>query len=208
RLRAATGALHVEAERSVVMATLLRGELDRGRYVRLLHALHALYARLETALHRHATHPLIAPLELAPLARTAALAADLDAFEAGRRADGTSSAEPGVPPSLHAYVARLAELDTGWPAGLVAHAYVRYLGDLSGGQRLAPIIARSYGLAPGAGTRFYAFGAPESVKPRTQRLRAALDGLPLDEDTAAALVAEARDAFVRHIRLFDELAVG
>jgi heme oxygenase len=46
------------------------------------------------------------------------------------------------------------------------------------------------------------------VKPRTQRLRAALDGLPLDEATAAALVAEARDAFVRHIRLFDELAVG
>jgi len=140
RLRTATQTLHAEAEGSAVMAALSRGELERCRSVQLLRALHAVYTGLESALARHASHPLIAPLELGTLARADAISADLDAF--------------------------------------------------------------------GVGMRFCAFGPPEAVRPRTQRLHAALDGLDLDDDAAASLVAEARDAFGRHIRLFGELAAG
>jgi heme oxygenase len=42
---------------------------------------------------------------------------------------------------------------------LLAHAYVRYLGDLSGGQIIGGRIKRAYGLKGKEGTAFYDFSA-------------------------------------------------
>ena len=59
------------------------------------------------------------------------------------------------------YVTRIADLaDSSDPSPLLAHAYVRYLGDLSGGQVIRRAIAKAYGVesADSAGTRFYEFG--------------------------------------------------
>jgi heme oxygenase len=202
RLRAATRTMHARAERAGAMALLLRGALDGARYARLVRALHALYGTLEGALERHAAHPAIAPLDAAPLHRADALAHDLAAL----REAGLADARATLPPAALAYVARLAELDAREPVRLVAHAYVRYLGDLAGGQALAPIVERAFGLAHGAATRFYAFGTREAVAARTASLRAALDALPLSPAEADAVVDEALDAFARHVALFEEIA--
>ncbi|HMT20333.1 MAG TPA: methylenetetrahydrofolate reductase, partial [Promineifilum sp.] len=48
-----------------------------------------------------------------------------------------------IVPAGDASRARLAALSASEPAGLVAHAYVRYMGDLSRGQLLREIVARS-----------------------------------------------------------------
>ena len=49
------------------------------------------------------------------------------------------------------------------PELLVAHAYTRYLGDLSGGQQLARVARKAYNLEKGgAGTAFYEFGNIEN----------------------------------------------
>jgi heme oxygenase len=202
RLRASTRSMHVRAERAGAMALLLRGALDGPRYARLVRALQALYGALEGALARHAAHPAIAPLGAAALRRTEALAHDLAAL----RAAGLVDPRAALPPAALAYVARLAELDAGEPVRLVAHAYVRYLGDLAGGQALAPIVERAYALAPGAATRFYAFGARDAVAAQAGALRAALDTLPLSPSEADAIVDEAIDAFARHVALFEEIA--
>ena len=69
------------------------------------------------------------------------------------------------PPQVSAYVQRLEELSSssktlnGVDAGLLlAHAYVRYLGDLSGGQFIRRRIAKVYNLpSTGAGAKFYTF---------------------------------------------------
>lgn len=64
---------------------------------------------------------------------------------------------------MTAYVTRIAQLaSSDEPAPLLAHAYVRYLGDLSGGQVIRRRVAKSYGLdvdgdGDGRGTEFYAF---------------------------------------------------
>ncbi len=202
RLRAATRGAHARAERAGAMAMLLRGTLDGARYARLLRALHALYDALEGALRRHAAHPAIAPLDAPTLFRADALAHDLAAL----RAAGLVDARAAPPATSAAYVARLGQLDARDPVRLVAHAYVRYLGDLAGGQLLAPIVERAYGLAPGAATRFYAFGAREAAAARASALRAALDALPLGPGEADAIVEEALDAFERHVMLFEEIA--
>ncbi len=200
RLRAETSDLHAVTERAGIMPGLLRGQIDRPSYCALLRNLHAIYAALEAALEHHVAHPVVGPVVFPVLFRRAALADDLLALHGRRWADDFA-----LEPAAAGYARRLREIDAAAPALLVAHAYVRSLGDLSGGQVLRGIVARCLGLGGGAGTRFYAFGSAAEVAMHRQSFRAALDGLPADEACAAAIVAEARSAFERHARLFAEL---
>ena len=65
-----------------------------------------------------------------------------------------------APRGLAEYTSRLRALASARdPAPLLAHAYVRYLGDLSGGQVIRRRVARAYGLEDdgGAGVSFYEF---------------------------------------------------
>ncbi|CAN5336470.1 heme oxygenase (biliverdin-producing) [soil metagenome] len=202
RLKTETRTLHTEAERSPFMGELLRGRMAREPYVGLLRNLHAIYAALEPALARHADHAAIAPVLLPGLARTALLQADLDAIHG----DGAWRELVDLQPAAKAYVARLQEIADGDPALLLAHAYVRYLGDLSGGQLLERIVANSMQLAPGEGTAFYGFGDVAHTAALKLDFRAGLGQIVLDDDATDAVVAEAVRAFTLHRRLFDELA--
>lgn len=202
RLREGTWALHTTTERAGIMPALLRGQLPLAVFVQLQRSLLLVYQALEDGLQQQASHPLLAPLGLAPLARCAALQADL-ADLAARLAAPPADAPPA---SAAAYADHLRALAHHQPALLAAHAYVRYLGDLAGGQALGRIARQAYALPDGAGTRFFDFGPPDQVRQLGQGLRTALDALPLDEDSAAALVAEAQWAFAQHARLFEELA--
>ena len=106
--------------------------------------------------------------------------------------------------STAAYVERLHTIGRDAPELLVAHAYVRYLGDLSGGQILRRIVADGMG-APAA---FYQFGSPDNAQALRAAFRQGLDRIELDAETSDAVVAEAVTAFERHLKLFDELAAN
>lgn len=201
RLRAETRDLHTVAERAGIMPALLRGRLDRGAYCALLRNLHAIYAALEPALLRHAVHAAVGPVVFPALFRQAALADDLQALHGDGWAD-----ELPVLPATAAYLQRLRRIDADSPELLVAHAYVRSLGDLSGGQLLSGIVARSLHLPAAAGTRFYDFGPAADVAAHLHAFRSALNALPAGEAAAEGIVAEARAAFERHAQLFEQLA--
>ncbi|MCE9656969.1 MAG: biliverdin-producing heme oxygenase [Burkholderiales bacterium] len=200
RLRAETRELHTLAERSPFMSTLLRGRMDRSAYVALLRNLQAIYAALEPALRRHAAHPALAALHDPALARSESLRDDLAVVDSGARAD-----DPVQPATLR-YVERLRELDAERPELLLAHAYVRYLGDLSGGQLLSGIVARSLGLPSGRGVAFYDFGDADATAALAGTFRHGLATAVIDDEDA--VVAEARLAFEWHRRLFEELAAA
>jgi heme oxygenase len=106
---------------------------------------------------------------------------------------------------MRGYVTRLESLDRDRPALLAAHAYVRYLGDLSGGQMLDRVVRGALGLSGEDGARFFAFGDGARVATAKQSLREALDTLPLGADDADAVVDEAGRAFERHLAMFEEL---
>jgi heme oxygenase len=201
RLREATRELHAEVERAGVMRSLLRGELGRAGYCALLRNLHVLYQPLEQGLMRHATHPALVALVDPVLFRSDGLAQDLASLHGPRWAD-----EIAVVPAARDYAAHLRDLDAAAPLHLAAHAYVRYLGDLSGGQLLASRVTRQLELAAGTGVAFYDFGPAATVAAHAKSLRMALDQLAQDEDEAAALVDEACAAFVRHRQLFETLS--
>lgn len=199
-LRAATRDLHVAAERAGMMPALLRGELARGGYVRLLRNLHALYVSLEQALARPDGHPGVASLRLPGLERADALAADLDALH------GRGWALLPVADATLAYCRRVEQLARSMSERLAAHVYVRYLGDLSGGQILRGVVTRSLELADARGVAFYAFGSDENVRAFKAALIDRLNRVPCNELEASGIVDEARDSFARHIALFEELA--
>jgi heme oxygenase len=200
RLRTATRELHREAERAGLMRALVRGQLSRGDYVGLLRNLHAVYAALEAGLTRHAQHPQLAPLHQPALTRLAPLTCDLELLHGPAWAQAVP-----LQAAATAYVAHLEALALTQPQLLAAHAYVRYLGDLSGGQVLARVVAQALQLAPGHGVAFYDFGPPGQVAALAAQLRRGLDQIAPDAAAADALVDEACAAFTRHRELFEQL---
>lgn len=126
--------------------------------------------------------------------------ADLAHLHAG---DGESDID--VLGSTRAYVRRLREFAATSPVHFIAHHYVRYLGDLSGGQAIGRALADRYALTR-AGTAFYRFD--EIPDPRGYKIayRRRLDTLDLTDQQAALLVDEARRAFRHNTAIFVELA--
>jgi len=210
RLREGTQAEHRLAERGAFVHALLRGQLTRERYAAYLLALWPIYEALESGLRRHAGHPVAGPLALPQLYRCAAIASDLESL---------FDLAPGaarVVPAANAYAERLYRLADAAPSLLVAHAYTRYLGDLSGGQILRRGAARTLGLStdapPGTdGLGFYDFDhclMVDDLDRCKHDIRARLDGLPVDAGQSAAIIGEARWAFVGTAAVFAELLPG
>jgi heme oxygenase len=196
RLPRATRDLHTMTERTGIMPRLLGGRVGRDEYVRLLASLHAIYASLERALADPRVRAL-APLPI--LHRTEALARDL--------ADYGAAPATAVPAPVAAdYAAHVDTLVNTDPLRVAAHAYVRYLGDLSGGQLLRGIVARAGHLPPGRGIAFYELGDPAAVARTKAGIRAILDALPPERHDD--IVAEARAAFERHVELFAAIPAG
>jgi len=201
-LRHGTRALHTEVESSEFMRTLLRGQMQLKAYCLLLRSLHALYASLEAALEASRGHALLAGIHDPRLFRAAALARDLDELHG----PGWSGAI-AVQPAGQAYRLHLQTLASSQPELLLAHAYVRYLGDLSGGQQLNRIVGRSLALPAGlAGLAFYHFGDEAETAALTAVFRERLAQVPVNERDIGRIVTEAQDGFSRHRELFEQLA--
>ena len=90
-------------------------------------------------------------------------------------------------------------------AYLLAHHYVRYLGDLSGGQVIARLVQRHYGV-PDAGLHFYDFSLLGKAKVYKDAYRHQLDAVALSETERQDVLHRARQAFERTRRVFVELA--
>jgi heme oxygenase (biliverdin-producing, ferredoxin) len=200
RLKHDTRALHAQAERSGVMHDLVRGRIGLPAYCALLRNLHAVYSALEAALAQAAADPCVQCLDTPALHRTASLALDLDHLHAGPWRQDFA-----IEPAAAIYAVRLATLAASHPRLLVAHAYVRYLGDLHGGQLLQKQVMQCFALVGDQGTRFYRFGTQADVEGLRQRLRMGLARAPVTAQDVDAIVAEACWAFDQHKALFVEL---
>ena len=90
------------------------------------------------------------------------------------------------------------------PALLVAHAYTRYLGDLSGGQVLGKITQKSLGLSSNEGLAFFSFPGVTSPNRFKQLYRSRMNTIELTEEERAEVLEEAVSAFEFNIQVRNE----
>ena len=197
-VREGSKAEHEDAEGSTFMSELLAGRIDGPGYAHYLAVLRPVYAALEGVGRELAGDPVVGGFVDPDLERLAAIDADLDFWTKGEGLTVSS-------PAADAYVARI-EATRADPKLFVAHHYTRYLGDLSGGQAIGRILARTYGLERPEGVRFYDFPAIPKPKPYKDAYRARLDALPLTEEDKALVHAEVKDVFGLNGALFEELS--
>lgn len=201
RLRQATRVDHTEAESSEFITSLMEGARSGADYVLLLAQYRPLYAALESATARWRREPSVAELFDPALDRLAALDSDLSRLVewAGL------AAVPAVVPAAESYARRITE--TGAledPARLVAHHYLRYLGDLSGGQAIGTLVARHYGVPAGM-LSMWEFPAVPKPKLYKDRYRELLDVFAQGH-SGDAVVEEAALGFRLNREVFGELS--
>jgi heme oxygenase len=198
RLREGTREEHESAESSGFISRLMSGGLTVDAYVALAAQQFFVYSALEMIADDVRALPQGSSLLFDELTRTPSITRDLEHLI------GPDWRAVVVPlPATVRYVDALHASATSLPR-YAAHAYTRYLGDLSGGQIIKRMLERHYGLGP-AGITFYSFEEIPKSKPFKDVYRERLDGLELDEQQLTEAVAEAKGAFRLNQDLFADL---
>jgi heme oxygenase len=195
RLRRATMAEHREAETRSFISRLLGGQVPRAGFAALTAQYLVIYRELEAAAERMRADPAAAAFADPALSRVPSLEADL-----------AHLAEPVAAPmpATERYAARLRERCHTSPVHFLAHHYVRYLGDLSGGLLVGRSVADTYALGRD-GVTFYHFDAIDDPRRYKTDYRERLNALPFTEPELAELVAEAQLAFRLNAAVFQDM---
>ena len=207
-LKVGTKKSHRAAENVSFVRKFIKGKIDKRVYKKMVVSLWHTYKTLETELRRHKDHEVYGPLHFPKeLERVPTLEEDL-AYYYGPKWQELPEITAAPSPCTQDYVDRIKEVSATAPELLVAHAYTRYLGDLSGGQTLMRVATKAMGLPKdGAGTAFYRFEHVPSAKDFKNMYRAKLDEVGVGVELADRIVAEANLAFVLNMRTFEELDV-
>ncbi|XP_034543953.1 heme oxygenase-like [Notolabrus celidotus] len=192
---------HTRAENTELMLSFQRGKVTLPQYKVLICSLYKIYQALEEELDRNSNHPGVAPIYFpSELARLKTLEKDLEFFY-GK--DWRQKVV--VPTATKRYCHRLRQIGKENPEFLIAHAYTRYLGDLSGGQVLSRIAQKSLGLQSSEGLEFFAFPNVTSPNLFKQLYRSRMNSVELTEEERNSVLEEAVTAFELNIQVFDDL---
>ena len=200
-MRHRTRRLHAEAERSGIVREVLRGTATKDGYALLLRNLHPVYRALEDGLERHKPMLLLRDLARSELYRSAAIEADLAAL--------VGPTWPESLPLLAAgqrYAARVEFAGGEDGSLLLAHAYTRFLGDLSGGRVMAARLTASLPTLPTA-LSFHAFPRIADVERFKADYRLALDDAGNRLSALRRVVKEAEEAFSLNIALANQVQI-
>ncbi|WP_106849609.1 heme oxygenase (biliverdin-producing) [Blastococcus sp. Marseille-P5729] len=198
KLKALTDDAHQDAEQSVFITRLLQGEESAAAYARLVTEYLPLYDGLEHAARATRQARPMSEFFDARLERTPALRSDLAVL-------GVSDPAPPLP-ATSAYVDRIASFATDEPVRVLAHHYLRYLGDLSGGQVIGRLVQRHYGI-PDDALRVWDFSAVGKSKPYKDAYRDKLN-ICLSASEQDVFVEECLHGYRLARELFEDLAAA
>lgn len=204
RLKEATKEIHERAEKHPFVASFVsdRPALSNRAFCLYLNDTQLVYRALERELLANKKKPAIAPLCIETLFREKAIEGDLEKFPSGRRENS---------PSAIGYYNRLASIGKESPHLLIAHAYVNYLRDLSGGQIVKKYFDKIW---PGRNcTTFLTFREYFLENPTVcfpfqiaAEYRELLNALPLNSGEKKEIVEEAFVAYTFAIEMMDAVA--
>ncbi|MDK7750999.1 biliverdin-producing heme oxygenase [Brevibacterium sp. UMB10442] len=196
RLRKETQREHSEAESERFIVDLMAGRLDRNAYIALLEQYAVLYPALESAVQAASAGSVLAMFDHPGLARTQAINDDLDQLLGSDR-------QPPVALEATRFLAEHFQSEVS-PEQLLAHHYLRYLGDLSGGLAIGKLVKRHYSIEDEALNmwRFPGINKPKLFK---DDYRAKLDAVTLTREQQEAVIAEAELGFRLNKAIFRQL---
>lgn len=199
-LREGTTKSHSMAENVSFVKSFLGGVVDKKTYRKLVANLFFVYSAIEEEIEVNKNHSAIKAIYFPELYRKDSLCEDLHYYYG-------SNWSQYVQPSLATknYINRIHEIGKNQPELLIAHAYTRYMGDLSGGQILKKIAQSAMQLNGKNGVSFYNFSNIEDDKVFKQRYRDALDNAPINEIQIKQIISEANIAFNLNMQVFQEL---
>ncbi|MCB1307751.1 MAG: biliverdin-producing heme oxygenase [Leptospiraceae bacterium] len=202
-LRERTAAVHAETEQKAVAQAFVQGNFQPIVYLRYLQSIRPIYQALESALNRHCNQRLIAPIFLPDLFRLPSIQADMDHLE-DLLLEDPANPIPYRSAAGHEYAGRIQALSDVHPELLISHAYVRYLGDLSGGQILRQSIGRVL-QSDRDGLAYFIFNGIEDPRDFKEQYRQELNALPLARLLQQEIIREAQLSFSYSGRIFQEL---
>merc|ERR1712137_598393 len=230
-LKEGTQKSHSLAESVQFVKRFRKKEITKELYQLLIRNLYFVYAAMEELMEEIGSKSKnLETMNFPVLHRFATLEQDLEFFyvENWKACIMTNSINHrdvlNMSPATANYVTRLRQCAQRKNAGelLIAHAYSRYLGDLSGGQLLKRMTRRSLGLTPAPrnattkeirdlpadqvdGTKFYDFLDIEDADKFKVHYRTTLDSLEITSEVANEMVEEANVAFRLNMEMFQEL---
>lgn len=173
-LKELTAEKHKSAERQEFVKVMFSGNIHPDFYATFLANQHPVYEYLE--LHSM-LHRIVAGMPV-EIRRAPAILEDLQEL-------WTKEDKPVILPVVNDYLDHITKLSNTDPEKLMAHIYVRHMGDLAGGQMIAKRV-------PGSG-KFYQFNDPDTLK---TAIRERIDD---------SLADEANVCFDFAIKLFQQL---
>lgn len=200
QLRVGTTKSHSMAENVSFVKSFLGGVVDTKSYRKLVANLYFVYVAIEEQMFANKLHPAIEPIYFPELNRKQSLEKDLYYYYGSNWKDKIFASD-----ATQVYVRRINEIGLNQPELLVAHAYTRYMGDLSGGQILKKIAQNAMHLEDNEGTAFYDFESIKDDKEFKSLYRNQLDMIPVNTNQVSDIIAEANIAFTLNMKMFQEL---
>lgn len=194
-LRERTADVHQTAERSGIIYEILKQRAGREGYALLLRNLLPAYEMLELGLRERQNDLVFSVFAQPGLARAKAIRSDLASIVGDDYETSLPLLDEG-----RRYADRVASAGQGDGLRLISHAYVRYLGDLSGGQVLKKLLGRSMAMPPESLTIYDFPDIPDHGAFKDQ-LRRAIDVAAEIVSDQEDLIAEAVAAFEQNIAL-------
>nr|YP_009294212.1 heme oxygenase [Palmaria palmata]AOM67652.1 heme oxygenase [Palmaria palmata] len=199
-LRQGTTKSHSMAENVSFVKSFLGGVVDKKSYRQLVANLYFVYVAMEEEMLHHQNNGAIKPIYFPELNRKLSLEQDLIYYYGKNWEEQIEASD-----ATQVYVRRIRDISSSQPELLVAHAYTRYMGDLSGGQILKKIAQNAMNLSTNEGTAFYDFEELEDENGFKQIYRNQLNCILLSEEQVADIIAEANIAFTLNMKMFQEL---
>nr|YP_009397459.1 Heme oxygenase [Dasyclonium flaccidum]ARW66645.1 Heme oxygenase [Dasyclonium flaccidum] len=200
QLREGTTKSHSMAENVSFVKSFLSGVVDKKSYRKLVGNLFFIYDAIEEEIEKNKDNKAVKATYFPELYRKNSLIQDLIYYYGNDWSDV-------VCPSLatKVYIERIHYIGSNSPELLVAHAYTRYIGDLSGGQILKRIAKNAMNLPENFGTSFYDFQYIQDEKSFKDMYRNSLNNIPLTSMQIEQIIAEANIAFNLNMKVFQEL---
>ena len=200
QLKTETKKSHSAAENTKFVSSFLKGVISKESYKQLCANFYFIYTAMEEEFKKHKDHPVVGEIHNEVLSRTNNLERDLRYFYGPIWRSHIKPTE-----QCQRYVNRIREVSEDDPELLVGHHYTRYMGDLSGGQILRGIAAKSLNLRDNEGLWFYEFDKIDDKKAFKNTYRNVLNNLRINQSQANAIITEANFAFRLNMYMFDEL---